>query len=215
MSTRASTPRTLTGGRLLAGLAAGLLALGGCAGGGGNEAAKPAAQILTDAQTAAKNAASVHVVGDLNRAGGTGKLDLVATRNGDGHEEIVAAGRTIDIVKVGPTVYVQGLPGTGPGYQQLPAGDPRAAAFASRVDKNALFDQLVRPRDPATIIGTAPVGGQQAVQLKPQAGPGVLDVSADASHPYPLRLASSAQSTITFTDWDKPVTITAPRPGGN
>ncbi len=215
MSTRASTPRTLAAGRLLAGLLAGLLALGACAGGGGNEAAKPAAQILTDAQTAAKNAASVHVVGDLNRAGSTGKLDLVATRNGDGKEEIVAAGRTIDIVKVGPTVYVQGLPGTGPGYHQLPAGDPRAAAFASRVDKNALFDQLVRPRDPFTIVGTAPVGGQQAVQLKPQAGPGVLNVSADASHPYPLRLASSAQSTITFTDWDKPVTITAPRPAGN
>ena len=209
-----NSPAPRSWGWLPVALLVALLGLGACSG-GGSEATKPAAQILTDAQAAAKTAASVHIIGGLNRGGAPATLELVLTNRGDGTEHISAAGRRIDITRIGPTVWVQGLPGTGPGYHQLPAGDPRAAAFASRVDKNALFDQLVRPRDPATIIGTAPVGGQQAVQLKPQAGPGVLNVSADASHPYPLRLASSAQSTITFTDWDKPVTITAPRPAGN
>jgi len=82
---------------------------------------------------------------------------------------------------------------SGSGYQQLPPQDPRAAQLASRLDKNALFDQLIKPGDPASVLGTDTVNGEAAVKLKPQSGPGVLYVAADSAAPYPLRVESPTQ----------------------
>ncbi len=204
-----NSPAPRSWGWLPVALLVALLGLGACSG-GGSEATKPAAQILTDAQAAAKTAASVHIIGGLNRGGAPATLELVLTNRGDGTEHISAAGRRIDITRIGPTVWVQGLPGTGPGYQRLPPQDPRAAQLGRELDKNTVFDQLVNSTDQASIVGADTVNGQPTVKLKPQTGPGTLDIATDPTHPYPLRINSSANNTITFTDWDQPITITPP-----
>ncbi len=200
--------------RALTGLLALLLGVAAC-GGGGRESGKPADQILNDAQAAAENASSVHIVGDVTRGANRGKLELLLANNGDGREQITTAGHTAEIVKVGQVLYVRGIPGlSGTGYQRLSLSDPRAARLARAVDKKTVFTQLIKHKDTVTILGIETLNGSPAVKLKPQTGPGILYVADDAEHPYPLRIDSAAngQGTITFSDWGADVTI-APPPG--
>lgn len=202
--------------RVLTGLLVLLLGVAAC-GGGGRESAKPASQILKDAQAAAENASSVHIVGDVTRGGAHGKLDLVLANNGDGREQITTAGHTVEIIKVGQVLYVRGVPGlSGAGYRRLSLSDPRAAWLAHAVDKKSVFLQLINTKDHVSIIGVETVNGSAAVKLKPQTGPGILSVLDDAEHPYPLRIDSTAsgQGVITFSDWDAEVTIPPPSGSG-
>ncbi|MGB6165048.1 MAG: hypothetical protein WCF33_22130 [Pseudonocardiaceae bacterium] len=201
--------------KALPGLVALLLALGAC--GGGRESGKPANQILADAQAAADNASSVHIVGDVNRNGARGKLDLLLVSNGDGREQIITAGHTVEIIKVGQVIYVRGIPGLSRnGYRRLSLSDRRAAPLARAVDKKAVFMRLINAKDPVTNIGVETVDGSPAVKLKPQTGPGILYVADNAKHPYPLRIDDSAsgQGTITFSEWDADVTIPTPPVSG-
>lgn len=202
--------------KTLPGLVALLLAVAAC-GGGGRESGKPANQILTDAQAAAENASSVHIVGNVNHGGTRGKLDLLLANNGDGRERIITAGHTVEIIKVGQVLYVRGIPGmSGVGYRRLSLSDPRVAPLARAVDKKTVFMQLIKSKDPVTIIGVETIGDSSAVKLKPQTGPGILYVADDAEHPYPLRIDSGAngQGTITFSDWGADVTIPTPTSSG-
>ncbi len=202
--------------KALTGLLALLMGVTAC-GGGGRESGKPADQILHDAQAAAENAASVHIVGDVTHGDARGKFDLLLANNGDGREQITTAGHTIEIVKVGQALYVRGIPGlSGAGYRRLALSDPRAARLARAVDKKTVFLQLVNFKDPVAVAGTETVGGSAAVKLKPQTGPGVLYVADDAEHPYPLRIDSAVagQGTITFSDWGADVTIPPPPGSG-
>ena len=201
--------------KALTGLLALLLVVAAC--GGGRESGKPVDQILNDAQAAAENASSVHIVGDVTRGGARGRLDLLLANNGDGREQITTAGHTVEIVKVGQVLYVRGLPGlSGVGYQRLSISDPRAAALARAVDKTTVFKQLINTKGTATIIGTETVNGSPAIKLKPQSGPGMLYVADDAEHPYPLRIdgTASGQGAITFSDWGADVTIPPPPGSG-
>jgi hypothetical protein len=201
--------------KALTGLLTLLLGVAAC--GSGPESGKPAEQILNDAQAAADNASSVHIVGDVTRSGTRAKLDLLLGNNGDGREQITTAGHTVEIVKVGQTLYVRGIPGqSGAGYRRLSLSDPRAAQLARAVDKKTVFMRLINAKDTVTIIGTETVNGTAAVKLKPQTGPGILYVADDAEHPYPLRIDSTAsgEGTITFSDWGADVTISPPPGSG-
>jgi len=218
----------------------------GCSGGGagGSEAGKPAAQILSDAQASAQAADSVHISGTIARSASTlspspapattATIDLVLTSSGDGREQITGAGQNIDLIKVGPTLYVKGLtaPGATAGYQRLSATDSRAAPLVAQLDKKAVFAQLIKTGDTAAVTGSATVNGQPAVKITPSSGVGVLYVADDATHPYPLKVETSppasaatgaAQPTaaagptgaLMFTDWNAHTVISAPPNGGN
>lgn len=197
------------------------LGLTGC--GAARESGKPAATILRDAQAAAQAAGSVHIHGTVAHGGDTAQLDLLLTAAGDGRERITGAGpgQTIDVIKVGSTVYVQGLGGSG-GYRRLSARDPQAAPLVGQLDMTTVFTQLIRSGDSPRISGAAPVAGTPAVQLVPAADAGVVSVADDAAHPYPLQVtsgpapgASGASGTLQFTEWDTPTTITPPSDGGS
>jgi len=206
-----------------------VLAVAGCSGGG--ESAKPAAQILTDAQAAANSADSVHISGTVAQGAGTAPgaatatIDLVLTSSGDGREQITGAGQNLEVIKVGQVIYVKGLkaPGATGGYQQLPASDPRAASLVAQLDKKSVFEQIVKTGSAPTISGTETVGGQAAVKITPGGGVGVLYVADDAAHPYPLKVettpaggtAGGPTGALVFTDWNAHAVITAPPNGGN
>jgi hypothetical protein len=195
----------------VAGLLALLLSLVAC---GSSQADKPAEQILKEARTAASEAKSVRIRGDLRKGNSNGTVELLLTNSGDGREEISAGGQTVSVVKVGDTVYAKGLPGQpGPGYHKLAAEDPAAAQLVQAVNKKAVLDQLLNPTQKFTKAGTGKIGGQEVVKLKPQQGQGMFYFAADADNPYPLRIESTGQQggmTITFAEWDAGVTIRPP-----
>ena len=209
-----------------------VLAAAGCAGSGGGESAKPAAQILSDAEAAAQAADSVHISGTVAQGGGaapgaaTATINLVLTSSGDGREQINGAGQNIDLIKVGQVLYLKGLtaPGANAGYQRLAVTDPRAAPLVAQLDKKTVFDQLVKSGSAPSITGKDTVAGQAAVKISPGGGVGVLYVADDPAHPYPLKVETAPAGgaapagpagALMFTDWNAHTTITAPPNGGN
>lgn len=202
-------------------VAAALAALLVCAGCGAGEAGRPAAQILADAQAAARAADSVHISGTVGHGtGGTAAIDLVLTSSGDGREQITGAGENIDLIKVGGFLYVKGL--TAGGYQRLSVTDPRAAPLVAQLDKKAVFDQLIKSGDAVSVTGADPVGGQAAVKITPSAGVGALYVADDAAHPYPLKVETTTTDAarggmagaLLFTDWNAHTVISPPPVSG-
>lgn len=199
----------------------------GC--GAASESGRPADQILRDALAAAQRADSVHIAGTVARGTTTATLDLVLTSSGDGQEKITGAGQDIAVVRVGQTLFVKGVsgPGAGGGFQRMSMSDPRARQLAQQVDKNAVFAQLIKAGETPRVTGSVPVSGQPAIQLTPGAGTGVLSVADDSDHPYPLMVSSAAPATgqptpgenpagsLTFSDWDTHIVITAPTGGGS
>ncbi len=222
--------------RAAAGAALTLLMAAGCAGGGGSESGRPAQQILSDAQAAAQAADSVTIAGTVARGATTGpgattaSIELVLTSSGDGRERITGAGQDIDLIKVGPTLYVKGLsaPGATSAYQKLSATDPKAAPLVAQLDKKTVFDQLIKAGDTAAVTGTATVAGQAAVKVTPSNGAGALYVADDAAHPYPLEVETSPSGAVSgstaapgpsgalmFTGWNAHTVISPPTGTGS
>ncbi len=199
----------------VAGLLALLLTVAAC---GSSQADKSADQILTEARAAAGEASSVRITGNLSRGNSKGTIELLLTNSGNGREDITSGGQTVSVVKVGNAVYAKGIPGQpGPGFQQLPADDPAAAQLVQAVNKKALLDQLLNPKQQFTKAGTGKIGDQDVVKLKPQQGQVMFYIADDADNPYPLRIESGGQQgglTLTLADWDAGATITPPPTGG-
>ncbi|MPZ66548.1 MAG: hypothetical protein GEU83_13900 [Pseudonocardiaceae bacterium] len=199
----------------VAGLLAPLLAVAAC---GSSQADKPVDQIVSEARTAANEASSVRVTGDLAQGPTKGKVDLLLTNNGDGREDLTLAGQTISVVKVGDAVYAKGIPGQpGGGFQQLPADNPVAGQLVQDLNKKTLFDELLNPQQRFTKAGTGQIDDQDVVKLKPQQGQAMYYISDDSDNPYPLRVETSGQQgglTLTLADWDAGATVEPPRTGG-
>lgn len=200
---------------LVAGLLALLLTVTAC---GSSLADKSADQILQEARTAAHAAQSVRITGDLQLGDSKGTVELVLTNNGNGTEKISSGGRTLSVIRVGETVYAQGIPGQpGAGFLQLPANSPAAEKLVQAVNKRALLDQLLNPKQKFVKAGTGRIGDQDVVKLKPQQGKAIFYFAADADNPYPLRIETNGQQgglTINLSDWDADVTIRPPQTAG-
>lgn len=198
----------------VAGLLALLLTVAAC---GSSQADKPADQILNEARKAANEASSVRITGDLKQGNSTGKVELLLTNSGDGKETITSAGQTVNVVKVGNSVYAKGIPGQASGgFQQLPAGDPAASKLVQAVDKKALLDQLLSPQQKFTKAGTGKVGDQEVVKLKQKQGNATFYIADDSDNPYPLKIESTGQQgglTIKFAEWDAGATVKPPPTG--
>jgi hypothetical protein len=192
-----------------------LLTVAAC---GGSQADKPAAQILEEARVAAGEASSVRITGNLSQGGDKGTVELVLTSNGNGREDISSGDQTVSVVKVGKTVYAKGIPGQpGPGFQQMPADSPVAGKLVQAVNKKALLDQLLDPKQRFTKAGTGKIGDQDVVKLKQQQSKAMFYIADDADNPYPLRIESAGQQgglVINFAEWDADATITPPQTGG-
>lgn len=199
----------------VAGLLALLLTVAAC---GSSQAEKPADQILKEARTAAGEASSVRITGDLSEGPSKGKVELLLTSNGNGREDITSGGKTLSVVKVGNSVYAKGIPGQpGPGFQKLPANDPAASQLVQAVNKKALLDQLLDPKQKFTKAGTGKVGDQDVVKLKPQQGQAMFYIADDSDNPYPLKIESKGQQgglTINLAEWDADATVAPPPTGG-
>jgi hypothetical protein len=191
--------------------------LGGCGGSSGNGiASKPAAEILSASRAAALGAGSVHlkttsgqVVLDvkLSKAGGSGRLSL--------------AGATIEMVRIGSVLYLKaptalyrriGINATVPAdtWVKLPASAiPQLAAFTEMREQLSRLINL----SSLTKSATSTLEGQKVIELRQTLKVFTRSLFVAAmGKPYPVELALKGQVTgqTTLSEWDKPVTLTAP-----
>jgi lipoprotein LprG len=197
----------------------------------------PASQLLAASVVAVKDVKSVHFTLDVQGTVGdiaVHHADGVLTRSGDakGTATVEQLGATVEVqfVVVGDKLYVKGPTG---GFQQLPL------SLASSVyDPSAILDpdrgmaKLLGSVSNARTEAKEQVGGKDAYRVAVTPAPGSMNalvpglpdnvtgkiwLAADAKRPVKgeFTVPGSASDkggtvTITFTDYDAPVTISAP-----
>lgn len=190
----------------------------------GEENKTPAA-VLDDARVNLRTTTGVHAAGNVTSGGQNIRLDLDFAGNAT-KGVLTLGGNDVQIIKVGQDVYVKG---DRDFYLSVANGD--TAAVDAIGDKwlkangtdSKQFDQFsldgfadvfkVNAGD-ATLnptLGRDTVAGQPAVVLTQSDGSRLL--VADTGKAYPLRLqdkSSSEPGQIDFTNYDKPVQISAP-----
>lgn len=213
-------------GMRLATIAAPLAAvalLAGCGGSGGaksnGEASKTADQIIADAQAAALSASAVHVSGSAGSSLVV-NLHLVAGKGGEGR--MTANGLTFDIIRIGGFAYFKGdatfwhqfgggaaatlLKGR---WLKAPASTGRLASLTPLTDITKLFSAILASHGTLAVGKETTIGGQPAIAVVDTSKGGTLYV-ATTGKPYPVALRKSGSGSITFDEWDVPVTLTAP-----
>jgi hypothetical protein len=189
-----------------------------CGGSSGNGvASKSANQILAASKAAAASATSVHlatttgeVVLDVNlsRTGATGRLTL--------------SGKTLEITRVGNTIYLKanptvykalGITAKVPSNAWLKASASQAGQLAAFTEMSGETTRLLNLEGPLTKGPTTTVNGQKVVELKQAKKIYTRSLYvATTGKPYPIEILLRGQVTgkTTFSDWNKPVTPTAP-----
>jgi len=207
-------------------LALAALPLAACGGSGGpkgnGEAAKPAAQIVADAEAAATAATSVHVSGSGSSGGTKLVLDLrlVSGKGAKGH--LLANGLSFDLVRIGGTAYLRGgrdfwrrfagglaaalLEGR---WLKAPARRGQLSSLTSLTSIRSLFSQLLGAHGTLQKTGETTIDGVAVVGVRDRKAGGTLYV-ATSGRPFPIALRKTGQGAIRFDAWNAPVALTAP-----
>lgn len=209
-------------------LAAALLA--GCGGSGDSaksngEESKPAAQVLADAKAAATNASSAHVSGSIQSDGTPISLDLTTARGKGAKGSMSTSGLKFDLVRIGDTLYIRGSDEflkhfAGGAVAQLlhdkwlkaSATHGRLKSLAPLTNLGALFAGVSAQHGKLVNDGKRTYKGADVVVVRDTSDNSKLYVAATGK-PYPVAIVGGKQGesgTITFDDWNKSVSLTAP-----
>ncbi len=220
---------------LLLVISAALLAGCGGSGGGGStssaqsngEASKPAAQVLTDAKTAAADATSVRLSGKITSSGQEIAVDVTLAGGKGAKGSMSLGGASVSLVVVGAKVYIKASDAF---YKEFAGASSAAAiqllhgkwlvgsATSSQLESltaftsiDQLFNQVVSSGGTLENKGETTYEGQKAVAIYSKTKKGTLYVAATGT-PYPIALVGtgSDKGTIAFGDWNANVSITAP-----
>lgn len=189
------------------------------------ESAKTAAQIIADVEAATKSATAVHIAGSGSNGGTTLmiNLHLVAGKGGEGFVSLGGIG--FDIVRIGAKAYFKGGPAFLKHYggtvaAQLfkgkwfvaPADSGDFASFTPLTDLDKLTAEILSSHGALKKGAETTIDGQPAIAIVDTAKGGTIYV-ATTGKPYPLELtaASGSAGTITFTGWDQPSALVAPK----
>jgi hypothetical protein len=194
----------------------------GCGGGsssGNGEAGKPGVQVFNDAKSAAASASSVHISGTFKDAGKSVTLDLVlgaVAAKGFMAQDTARA----DLARVGNTAYMRASTAfwrtfAGAAAAQLlhdkwlkgSATKQPFVAFAQFMSIDALVSDAFKGHGKLTNLGERTYKGQKVVAIK-DAKDGSIFYVAATGKPYPV--AATGGGSVSFTDWNKQVSITAP-----
>lgn len=222
-----------------AALAAALLVLGGTAACSSGETPAPspsptpaaeatpngvedlkADEILKRASAAVSEAQSVKASATTEQeAGTTSSLNLSLTRSGaqgtlssgESNQELIATEGTIYLK--GDDQFNQGVAGanaeklTGK-WVSVPAESPEAGSLRGLTSIGNFFSGLLTPASAPTKVKPKQIDGVRCVGLKSQNG--TLWV-ATTGEPFPIAVESEAATGgVQLTEWNAPVTITAP-----
>jgi hypothetical protein len=206
------------------------LLLAGCGGTGksakaNGEASKSANRVVADAKAAAASASGVHVSGSIVSAGNPITLDVSMTGGKGAKGSMTTNGLEFDLVRVGGIVYIRGSDDFykqfgGAAVAQLLHGkwlkssitSGRFAALAPLTDINQLFGEISSNHGKLANDGAKTYKGQQVVEIRDTSDNSKLYVAATGK-PYPVALVGGKKSesgTITFDDWNKSVSVSAP-----
>ncbi len=202
--------------------------LAGCGGGGAKSNGivdMTPKQILTEMQKAIADAKSVHISGSGTTGGTELSLDLQLARDkgGAGHVEI--GGYGFDIVRIDQKLYFKANAKAlehyaGSAVAQLLAGrwfevstsSSGFGSFAPLTDLKQLMQQILNASGPVEKGDETKIDGQPALALTDTGKGGTLYVATTGpAYPLELRPGGSKTGSITFADWDQPVTLTAPK----
>jgi hypothetical protein len=202
--------------------------LGGCGGSSGNGvASKSPTEIVAAAKAAADGASAVHVAGSTVTGGSPITLDLSLVTGKGGSGRLTESGLSFELIEIDGTIYINGSSAfythfAGPAAAQLLHGkwlkastsNASFAGLSSLTELRKLLDAaLTTSANNKTLVaaGTTTIDGQPAVGVKDTTQNGILYV-ATTGPAYPLEITKSGTGggTITFSEWDKPVTLTPP-----
>lgn len=206
------------------------LLLAGCGGSGNSaksngEESKPAAQVLADAKAAATNASSAHVSGSIQSDGTPISLDLTTARGKGAKGSMSTNGLKFDLVRIGDTLYIRGSDEflkhfAGGAVAQLlhdkwlkaSATHGRLKSLAPLTNLGALFAGVSAQHGKLVNDGKKTYKGADVVVVRDTSDNSKLYV-ATTGKPYPVAIVGGKQGesgTITFDDWNKSVSLTAP-----
>jgi hypothetical protein len=189
-----------------------------------------AEEVLTKVQTAAKAAKSAKVVGEIVQGTDTTKLDLLLTAGGGGSGTVEQNGSTFELVVIGKDVYVKpdaktlkALSGgnaaveklIGDKYIKTTTDNPSFSSLSGTLSLPGFIESVLTPDGKLSLGPGKDINGTPTIALTDgdAKGGGNLYV-ADSGTPYPLLLeppaTSSDKGQVTFSDWDKEVTLTPP-----
>jgi len=206
-------------------LAALALFAAGCGGGSSSsksngEAAKPAGQVLADAKKAAAGAHGVHIVGTFVDAGKSIGVDFSLDRD-KGKGSMTQDNARADLAVVGSTAYMRASKAfwtkfAGATASQLlkdrwlkgSATKQPFSGFARIMSIQGLIGNAFSSHGKLTNLGEKTYKGQKVVAIRDAKDGSILYVSATGT-PYPV--AATGGGSVTFTDWDKVVPVTAPK----
>jgi hypothetical protein len=209
-------------------LALAVAALGGCGGSSGNGvASKSPTEIVAAAKTAVDGASAVHVSGSTVTGGSPITLDLSLVTGKGGRGRLAENGLSFEVIEIDNTIYISGSSAfythfAGPAAAQLLHGkwlkastsNTSFAGLSSLTDLHKLLDAaLTTGANSSSLVaaGTSTVGGQPVVGVKDTTQNGILYVATTGTA-YPLEITKGGTGggTITFSEWNRPVTLTAP-----
>jgi hypothetical protein len=189
------------------------------------EVSKSADKVLADAKAAADGATSARVAGNIVSGGTPIKLDLSMGR-GQAKGTMSSSGFSFDLIRIGNTAYIKGTDDfykhfAGAAVAQLLHGkwlkasivSGRFAAFAPLTNISVLFDKVASNHGKLANDGAKTFEGQKVVEIRDTSDNSKLYV-ASTGKAYPVAIVGGKKSqsgTITFSDWNKPLTVSAPK----
>jgi hypothetical protein len=198
------------------------VAVAGCGGSSSNEANKTAVQIVKDATAAVQDAKGVHMSGTFTSSGKRIALSLDLGQS-SGKGTMSQGNARADVARVGDVSYIRAnaafwklFAGTGAAvllHDRWLSGSttkPPLNAFARFLSINALLREAFTGTASHTLkkLGTRTYKGQKVIAIADPADHETLLVAAEGK-PYPV--AATGQGTIDFSDWDKEVSVEAPK----
>lgn len=203
------------------------LAAAGCgssSSSGNDVASKSASEILAASKAAADSASSVHVTGSLTNNGTPIALNLSLASGHGGRGQISQGNLSFELIVLGDTIYIKGSPAFyshfgGSAAAQLfqgkwlkaPVSGGELGSLAALTNFGQLLNQTLTSQGALTKGPTSIVAGTPVIELRDPARNGSLFV-ATTGKPYPIQIVKQGSETghITFTDWNRPVPLSAP-----
>ena len=205
------------------------LLVAGCGSSGAKsngEAQKAAQQVVTDAISAAAGAKGVRVSGSIVSSGTPITLDLRIVKGVGGSGDLSEQGLAFSLIRIGDKAYIKGSDAfykkfAGAGVASLlhdkwlegSAASGSLASLTSLTDISKLLEGALGSHGTLKNEGATTYKGQKVVALEDASTGGTLYVAATGT-PYPVAMVSPSaakQGSLTFGDWNKTVSITAPK----
>lgn len=208
-----------------------VLILAGCGGSSGNGiASRSAVEILAASRTAAQDASSVHVLSKASRGKLSSTSDLeLSGGDGGGRARVSLFGVTTEVVRIGDTVYVKRNPvyykrlnkflASHHDSLRVPQGTwlkhtTRGSGKPIQTDLKGELGFLLESTGRLTKGATSTIDGQKVIELKQATRHFTTNTIfiATTGEPYPVEILERGRvnGQTVFTDWNQPVTLSAP-----